>query len=159
MEKKDVIDDCTLVALRSLRRAILAAQVGAEEGDEFFVELEEKLSEFEALLAEKAGLKVRKLTSVPKAVPHDPTDRENCKCDPCIYRRKLCNQAVDQKRVDKALKVALRYGGTDGSHHKAWVIDQMVRHLTGLDYGKVIEGTCAGVDGPATYTWDIGVPP
>ena len=51
--KKDVIDDCTLTVLRSLRRAILAAQVGAEEGDEFLAELGDKLSEFEPLLAEK----------------------------------------------------------------------------------------------------------
>ena len=35
------------------------------------------------------------------------------------------------KRVRRALEVAVNYGTTDGEHHKVWVIDQMVRHLTG----------------------------
>jgi hypothetical protein len=34
-------------------------------------------------------------------------------------------------RVEEALEVAQTYGGTDGEHHKNWVIDQMVRALTG----------------------------
>jgi outer membrane protein assembly factor BamB len=34
-------------------------------------------------------------------------------------------------RIRQALDVAINYGQTDGDHHKAWVIDQMVRHLTG----------------------------
>ena len=34
-------------------------------------------------------------------------------------------------RIAKALEYAGRYGTIDGSHHKAWVIDQMVRALTG----------------------------
>ena len=34
-------------------------------------------------------------------------------------------------RIDKALSIAVAYGGVDGAHHKDWVIDQMVRALTG----------------------------
>lgn len=34
-------------------------------------------------------------------------------------------------RIREALDVAINYGQTDGDHHKLWVIDQMVRHLTG----------------------------
>lgn len=34
-------------------------------------------------------------------------------------------------RIQKALDIAVRYGGNDGAHHKDWVIDQMVRALTG----------------------------
>lgn len=34
-------------------------------------------------------------------------------------------------RVENALIFAANYGDTDGSHHKMWVIDQMVRALTG----------------------------
>ena len=33
--------------------------------------------------------------------------------------------------VSVALEIARRFGGTDESHHKSWVIDQMVRALTG----------------------------
>ncbi len=32
---------------------------------------------------------------------------------------------------EAALDLAMRYGQTDGDYHKAWVIDQMVRILTG----------------------------
>jgi hypothetical protein len=36
--------------------------------------------------------------------------------------------------VAGALHFARHYGQTDGAHHKLWVIDQMVRHLTGSQY-------------------------
>lgn len=36
-----------------------------------------------------------------------------------------------EERVAKALQIAMESGGVDGAHHKAWVIDQMVRALTG----------------------------
>jgi len=32
-------------------------------------------------------------------------------------------------QITKALTIAKQYGQIDGSHHKAWVIDQMVRAL------------------------------
>lgn len=86
-------------------------------------------------------------------------------------------------RIQRALDVAIRYGGTDGDHHKAWVIDQMVRALTGcpfktkhgVDYqGKpyqfrsLAESVAyrawvtrrkAGEDGPETYDWNEGIAP
>lgn len=34
-------------------------------------------------------------------------------------------------RIDEALRIASEHGLTDGAHHKQWVIDQMVRCLTG----------------------------
>ena len=36
-----------------------------------------------------------------------------------------------QARIAKALEIAAEDGTTDGAHHKMWVIDQMVRALTG----------------------------
>ena len=36
-----------------------------------------------------------------------------------------------QPDVAGALKVASEFAMYDGDHHKMWVIDQMVRHLTG----------------------------
>ena len=35
-----------------------------------------------------------------------------------------------EDRVIAALELAVKYGGIDGEHHKAWVIDQIVRALT-----------------------------
>jgi hypothetical protein len=86
-------------------------------------------------------------------------------------------------RVKRALDFAVRYGGIDGAHHKLWVIDQMVRALTGCpmvdktaknasgreysyqtqgeseEYKKLVAEACAGEEGPATYAWDEGSPP
>ena len=58
-----------------------------------------------------------------------------------------------------AVDYAGRYGGIDGAHHKTWVIDQMVRALTGSEYEAAIKKWCDGEDGPDTYDWDCGVAP
>ena len=83
----------------------------------------------------------------------------------------------------KALEIAVRYGQIDGDHHKAWVIDQMVRALTDCpmvpvssvdvkgnpyswesqgeseEYKKLVADACDGEDGPETYEWDCGIAP
>ncbi len=88
-----------------------------------------------------------------------------------------------RERIEKALRIAVRFGGIDGDHHKAWVIDQVVRALTdcpvikqeGVDchgkiytyktmreskeYSKLVKKAKAGEDGPDTYNWDIGIAP
>ncbi len=87
------------------------------------------------------------------------------------------------KRIAKALEYAVRYGGIDGAHHRAWVIDQMVRALTGCpmvegmgvdgnaehytfakqgeseEYRALVADAKAGEDGPETYSWEEGVAP
>ena len=35
------------------------------------------------------------------------------------------------ERIEEALEMILQNGGFDGSHHKQWVLDQVVRILTG----------------------------
>lgn len=62
-------------------------------------------------------------------------------------------------RVAVALEIAAGYGTTDGAHHKMWVIDQMVRALTGDEYPKWVAGFNDGEDGPNTYQWDEGIAP
>lgn len=62
------------------------------------------------------------------------------------------------KRIKDALEVA-EFGGIDGGHHKMWVIDQMVRALTGPDYGAWVAAFKDGEDGPDTYEWDEGIAP
>jgi len=94
------------------------------------------------------------------------------------------SKAIPNKdRIEKALDFAIQYGGIDGDHHKMWVIDQMVRALTGCpmvekttkdykgdeyvyetqgesrQYKKLIKDACDGEDGPDTYEWDCGVAP
>ena len=86
------------------------------------------------------------------------------------------------ERLVRALEYAV-YGQTDGEHHKAWAIDQMVRAVTGcpiiedtsLDYKgeqytferqgesaeylEWVRAYCDGEDGPETYRWDEGIAP
>lgn len=61
--------------------------------------------------------------------------------------------------MEKAIEIALQYGACDGEHHKAWVIDQMLRALLGKSYCKTIKDWCNGENGPKTYEWDVGIPP
>ena len=61
------------------------------------------------------------------------------------------------ERIAKALEIA-EYGALDGSHHKMWVVDQMVRVLAD-DYGEWVRQFEDGDDGPNTYDWDVGIAP
>ncbi len=85
--------------------------------------------------------------------------------------------------VKAALEMAIRYGGTDGAHHKAWVIDQMVRALTGCPIVIRHATDCNGIPysfealgendhyrglvgraklneaGYEAYGWDVGIAP
>ena len=75
------------------------------------------------------------------------------------------------ERIEEALGIAVRFGGIDGDHHKAWVIDQIVRALCGCkvgadgtreptaEYLKLVAEAKDGEDGPDTYGWDEGTPP
>lgn len=63
-----------------------------------------------------------------------------------------------QDHIEKALEIAKNYSQDDGSHHKAWAIDQMVRALTTSDYEDWIAEYRQGDDGPETYSWDEGSP-
>lgn len=74
----------------------------------------------------------------------------------------------DTQRIAAALAVAMTYGATDGAHHKQWVIDLMVRALTGCpaggldeseEYKQWVEQFEDGEDGPLTYEWDTGIAP
>ncbi len=62
-------------------------------------------------------------------------------------------------RIREALEIARRYGFIDGGHHKEWVIDQMVRALTGDSYQQWVASYQAGEDGPDTYEWPVGIVP
>jgi len=62
-------------------------------------------------------------------------------------------------RINTALDIANRFASDDGCHHKMWVIDQMVRTLTGPDYKEWIRIYKMGEDGPETNEWGEGVAP
>ena len=66
---------------------------------------------------------------------------------------------TEEEEIKKALYFAFNYGSIDGEHHKTWVIDQMVRVLTGLSYDDWVATHNDGEDGPDTYEWDEGIAP
>lgn len=81
-------------------------------------------------------------------------------------RRKLGRKTMpdapdvtDSEAIKAALELAVRYGGIDGDHHKAWVIDQMVRILARDRYAAIVADAKDGEDGPETYDWDEGIAP
>lgn len=63
---------------------------------------------------------------------------------------------TDAQKIEVALAIASQ---PDGSHHKDWVIDQMVRALVGDGYDRWVADRKNGIDGPETYSWDVGIAP
>lgn len=64
----------------------------------------------------------------------------------------------ESDKIKAALELIESYGDTDGSHHKQWIIDQVVRCLVD-DYDEWVRKVTYGVDGPNTYGWDEGRAP
>lgn len=66
-----------------------------------------------------------------------------------------------KSRVTTALDTIMRFGGIDGDCHKAWVIDQTVRALTGDGYDKWVDDARGETDpgGEREYDRDEGIAP
>jgi hypothetical protein len=58
-------------------------------------------------------------------------------------------------KVGDALKIAYTYSQIDGAHHKAWVIDQMLRALLEDNYSTWIKKYCYNTG----FSWDVGIAP
>lgn len=107
---------------------------------------------------------------------------ERCFRIVCI-RPSISISMSEAEKIKKAVTLAVKYGGIQGDHHKAWVIDQMVRALTGCpmiekdaidcngtpysfmdagesqEYLEIVREAKIGEDGPETYTWETGIAP
>ena len=66
---------------------------------------------------------------------------------------------IAEPNVQEAIDVGIRHGGHDEAHHKAWVIDQMLRALLGPKYEQTIRESCDGPDGPNSWIHDEGIAP
>jgi len=67
----------------------------------------------------------------------------------------------DKEKVSKALDLIWQSGGTDGGHHKQWVIDQLVRILSD-DYDQWVkdyQGEYDEEDECYEYEWETGIAP
>ena len=80
-----------------------------------------------------------------------------------VFSTNIMNNVDDdglQQRVEKALKVAVLYAHCAGDHHRLWVIDQMVRALTGRQYKKFVAKITTDENGNShPDLWDIGTVP
>lgn len=61
----------------------------------------------------------------------------------------------NQLDVKNAIMLALKYGQTDGAHHKMWLIDQILRHLLHEDLYSELVGIYRGHG----FDWDTGIAP
>lgn len=66
---------------------------------------------------------------------------------------------TDNERIKRCIDLGFEYGGIQGDHHRAWVIDQMLRILCAQSYEFRVREHCNGEDGPNTYEWDEGIAP
>lgn len=68
---------------------------------------------------------------------------------------------MSDERIAKALDLAWQYAQIDGSHHKMWVIDQMVRVLCGSEeeYDKWVGKYTEPLEDGDYYEWDCGIAP
>lgn len=94
-------------------------------------------------------------------------------CEKCVYEDdKTCVDCFDNHReillnliekqdkiINEILEIAFQYGQIDGEHHKSWVIDQIVRKITGKDYGKWVAHYEYDEETDEEYEWDIGIAP
>ena len=65
-----------------------------------------------------------------------------------------------KERIEKALSIAWGYAQINGSHHKMWTIDQMVRALceSEEEYIKWVEAYEVPYD-DRRYEWNTGIEP
>lgn len=66
---------------------------------------------------------------------------------------------TNSEKIAEAIRLGLSFGDRDGGHHKMWVIDQMIRILSGDNYDNLIKEYSNGEDGENTYEWDCGIAP
>lgn len=96
-------------------------------------------------------LGVRKWVANPKPVKHAEHKKRRT-----IYITEKSAVA----RTGLAIETALKYGQTEGSEHKMWVIDQMLRALLGDDYSTIISDYSDSGNGiQDVSTWEIGIAP
>jgi len=68
--------------------------------------------------------------------------------------------ADDEGKIERTLDLIENYGGIDGSHHKQWILDQIVRILTGKHYETWLENyEDRDDDGNPQCEWDTGIAP
>ena len=97
------------------------------------------------------------------------TDKKTVLCqrweesEPTEETSEELNDIVISDRIHRALELISSLGGIDGAHHKQWLLDQVVRTLTGDEYTNWVRkweiGDGAEGGEGAVYEWDAGIAP
>lgn len=56
-------------------------------------------------------------------------------------------------------ELVYKWGGIDGSHHKQWLIDEIIKLIAGDNYESWVKAYNNGECGDSTYEWDEGIAP
>ena len=70
----------------------------------------------------------------------------------------------NSEKIKKSMELLYSYGQVDGSHHKAWVIDQIAQILLGSSYEKFVHDyeyldENGNESEEREYSWDTGIAP
>lgn len=57
--------------------------------------------------------------------------------------------------MDEIKEILWKYSQIDGSHHKAWCLDQIARIVYGEHYEEFVNEYCENGE----YEWDCGIAP
>lgn len=109
-------------------------------------------------------------TNLIQEVEFESCGHSDCECMPSYHFIEndmiattadpgIATVSTPSSTIQQAIYLAVQYGGIDGEHHKAWVIDQMVRVLAGNDYATIVANAKSGGDGADTYDWNEGIAP
>lgn len=97
--------------------------------------------------------KLREMENKGEKLPGETEDVSiNNPEDPVEYQAFLRS---NQDTASTALMIASKYAMVEGEHHKTWVIDQMIRALTGNQYEAFINHSCK-LNGKENGEWDEG---
>lgn len=80
--------------------------------------------------------------------------RDVTRCQCRLWSRSPLSELGHSSISEHAIALIVRYGGTDGAHHKQWVLDQVLRLLAGEAYEEIIAQ--ARQD---DHSWSEGIPP
>ncbi len=74
-------------------------------------------------------------------------------------RHLLTAYEKEKEKNNNVLGLIFEYGQTDGEHHKAWVIDQIVRIITENNYDKWVQHYEYDEETDEDYFWYVGIAP
>ena len=90
-------------------------------------------------------------------------DPVNYAAQAIIYRKRAQRAEADNKALREVLggvqELITSWAGVDDSRHKQWLLDEIVKVITGDNYDKWVASYNNGEDGPNTYEWDKGIAP